>query len=224
MHTNPRRHLGPFSRITTFIGIAVLAACSDQTASKLLAPDQALDSRNSSGLDDGAVFVSTNAVSGNAVKAFRRSADGSLTPLGDFATGGTGVGGVGDPLTSQAAEALSPDHNFLFVVNAGSNDVSVFRIKNDGLKLVDRESSGGVFPVSVAATENALYVLNANSSAVGIFNYNESGNLRARGTASLSPNTSGPTEVRVQEVGSGRVDPFDAQAQCVEPGQQLAQG
>jgi 6-phosphogluconolactonase (cycloisomerase 2 family) len=111
------------------------------------------------------------------------------------------VGGVGDPLTSQGTAALSPDHRLLFVVNAGSNDVSVFQIKKDGLKLVDRESSAGVFPVSVAASENAVYVLNAGNSEVGIFGYNESGNLSSRGTAALSPNTSGPTEVRVSPNG-----------------------
>jgi 6-phosphogluconolactonase (cycloisomerase 2 family) len=92
-----------------------------------------------------------------------------------------GVGGTGDPLTSQAAAALSPDHKLLFVVNAGSNDVSVFRIKNDGLKLVDRESSGGVFPNSIAVTEDAVYVLNATSSKVGVFSYNESGNCMLAG-------------------------------------------
>ena len=204
MHTDPRQYLGSFSRLATFIGIAVLAACSDNTASKLLAPDQTLDSRgigDGRGVGAGAVFVSTNAVSGNEVKAFRRAPDGALTPVGAFATGGTGVGGVGDPLTSQGAEALSPDHRLLFVVNAGSNDVSVFRVSEAGLKLVDRESSGGTFPVSIAATENALYVLNAGSSAVGVFSYDESGNLSARGTASLSANAAGGTEVRVSPNG-----------------------
>ena len=203
MHIEPRRYLGSFSRLATFIGIAVLAACSDNTTSKLLAPDQALDSRGgvAGTLDEGAVFVSTNAASGNEVRAFSRSADGALTALGSFATGGTGVGGVGDPLTSQAAEALSPDDRFLFVVNAGSNDVSVFRIKKDGLKLVDREPSGGVFPNSVAVTDDAVYVLNANSNNVGIFSYDESGNLSAHGTASLSANAAGGTEVRVSPNG-----------------------
>jgi 6-phosphogluconolactonase len=120
-------------------------------------------------------------------------------------------------LTSQAAAALSPDHKLLFVVNAGSNDVSVFRVKKDGLKLVDRVPSGGVFPNSIAVTEGAAYVLNATSNAVGIFSYNESGNLRARGTAALSANTSGPSEVRVSpngrwldvtERGSNTIDAF----------------
>lgn len=201
MSTNAHLHLGYLSRLATLVGMAALAACSDQARTSPLAPDQALASRGASGSDQGAVFVTTNGANGNEVKAFSRAADGSLSPLGTFATGGTGVGGVGDPLTSQGAAALSPDHKLLFVVNAGSNDVSVFRIRNDGLKLVDRESSAGVFPVSVAASDDALYVLNAGSNEVGIFSYNESGNLRPRGTAALSPNAAGGTEVRVSPNG-----------------------
>jgi 6-phosphogluconolactonase len=207
-------------RITALIGIAALAACSDQNATGLTAPDQALASRDNGehASAEGAVYVTTNGISGNEVKAFRRAGDGSLTPIGTFSTGGTGVGGVGDPLTSQAAEALSPDHELLFVVNAGSNDVSVFRVKHDGdLKLVDRKPSGGAFPNSIAIGDDAVYVLNANSSTVGIFSYNESGKLHARGTASLSPNVVGPTEVRVSpngrwldvtERGSNTIDAF----------------
>jgi 6-phosphogluconolactonase (cycloisomerase 2 family) len=147
------------------------------------------------------VFVTTNGAGGNEVKAFSRAADGSLTLVGTFATGGTGVGGVGDPLTSQGAAALTQDHKLLFVVNAGSNDVSVFRVKGHGLDLVDHEPSGGAFPSSVAIGDDAVYVLNANSSNVGIFNYNGSGKLRARGTAPLSANVAGPTEVRVSPNG-----------------------
>jgi 6-phosphogluconolactonase (cycloisomerase 2 family) len=97
--------------------------------------------------------------------------------------------------------AVSPDHNFLFVANAGSNDVSVFRIRNDGLKLVDRESSAGTFPVSVAVTGDALYVLNAGSNGVGIFSYNASGNLTSRGTATLNANALGGTELSVSPNG-----------------------
>lgn len=201
MSINARLHPGYLTRLATLVGMAALAACSDQTRTNPLAPDQALASRSVGGSGEGAVFVTTNGANGNEVKAFSRAADGSLSPLGSFATGGTGVGGVGDPLTSQGTAALSPDHKLLFVVNAGSNDVSVFQIKKDGLKLVDRESSAGVFPVSVAASENAVYVLNAGSSEVGIFGYNDSGNLSSRGKAALSPNTSGPTEVRVSPNG-----------------------
>jgi len=199
-----RFQLKAFNRLAMFAGAALLAACADQPASNPVAPDQALANRGAgeSGNGEGAVFVTTNGIAANEVKAFRRAADGSLTAFGTFATGGTGVGGTGDPLTSQGAAALSPDNKFLFVVNAGSNDVSVFRIRNDDLKLVDREPSNGSFPVSIATSDHVIYVLNAHSNSVGIFSYNESGNLSARGTAALSANAAGGgTEVRISPNG-----------------------
>jgi len=71
----------------------------------------------------------TNQVAGNAVAVFARSDDGTLTPAGNFATGGTGTGaGLG----SQGAVTLSDDGRLLFAVTAGSNDVSVFRVRSAG--------------------------------------------------------------------------------------------
>ena len=201
MSINARSHLIFLTRLATLAGIAALAACSDQTRSNPLAPDHTLDAKALESPNEGAVFVTTNGAIANEVKAFRRAPDGSLSPLGTFATGGTGIGGVGDPLTSQGVATVSPDHNFLFVANAGSNDVSVFRIQKDGLKLVDRESSAGTFPVSVAVTGDALYVLNAGSNGVGIFSYNASGNLTSRGTATLSASAHGGTELSVSPNG-----------------------
>jgi 6-phosphogluconolactonase (cycloisomerase 2 family) len=203
-NTTTRFQLKALTRLTMLAGAALLAACADQSTSGPVAPDLAAVNRGASERDngEGAVFVTTNGIAGNEVKAFRRAADGSLAAIGTFATGGNGVGGTGDPLTSQGAAALSPDHKFLFVVNAGSNDVSVFRVRNDGLKLVDRESSNGSFPVSIATSDDIIYVLNAHSNNVGIFSYNESGNLRPRGTAALSANAAGGgTEARISPNG-----------------------
>ncbi len=108
--------------------------------------------------DAGAVYTQSNAASGNMVYVYSRAADGMLMPAGMVATGGKGTGaGLG----SQGAVTLSEDNRLLFVVNAGSNDVSVFRVRPDGLTLVDRQSSGGMMPVSVASRGSLLYVLNA---------------------------------------------------------------
>jgi len=198
MFISQLRNIG---RLATLAGMAALAACADNKGTDLLAPSGAALSVSKSANDVGAVFVSTNDVNGNAVAAFSRAADGSLTALGTFPTGGAGVGGTTDPLASQFALVLSPDHNFLFVANAGSNDVSVFRIKQDGLKLVDRASSLGTRPVSVAASNAMIYVLNTSSNNVGVFHYEASGNLSASGTASLSAGASGGAEVRVSPDG-----------------------
>lgn len=113
----------------------------------------------------GAVYVLTNQVS-NAVAAFDRAPDGTLTAAGTFSTGGAGnpVAQPGDPATdplaSQGALILSDDKQFLFAVNAGSNEISVLSIGKDALTLVDKVSSGGVRPISLTVHENLLYVLN----------------------------------------------------------------
>src|SRR5262245_53439962 len=107
------------------------------------------------------VYVATNAVSGNSVLVSTRSADGHLTPAGSFATGGSGTGtGLGN----QGGLILTADNDWLFVVNASSNDVSVFEVRSNGLRLTDRVASGGTMPVSVAFDRDVLYVLNAGGS------------------------------------------------------------
>ncbi len=121
----------------------------------------------------GAVYIADNAPAANQVWVYTRAADGSLTLSGKFATGGKGSGvGVSvppDPLGSQNSLLLSPNGQWLFVVNAGSNQVSVFRVLAQGLKLSDVVSSGGDYPVSLAFDHGLLYVLNAagDGSIVG---------------------------------------------------------
>jgi len=117
-------------------------------------------------LHAGAVYVLTNQVE-NAVAVFHRGAQGTLTPAGEFLTGGAGDPGdppINDPLGSQGALILSEGNQFLFAVNAGSNEISVLKIEKDGLSIVDVVDSGGVRPISLAGHENLLYVLNAGET------------------------------------------------------------
>ncbi len=111
----------------------------------------------------GAVYTMTNDASGNAVIMFRRTERGHLVRGATFSTEGLGSG---DGLGNQGALALDAANRWLFVVNPGSDDVSVFRVEPDGLTLVDKEGSGGRRPISVAVDRNLLYVLNAGG-AVG---------------------------------------------------------
>src|SRR5688572_24640586 len=119
----------------------------------------------------GAVFFITNVENGhNEVVMLRRTASGSLEYVGAHATGGSGAGlgpdePYADPLGSQGALALYHEAHLLFVVNAGSSEISSFRIQRDGLILVDKVSSGGNFPVSLSLHGNLLYVLNAGGDA-----------------------------------------------------------
>ena len=108
-------------------GALALAACSDvQPTAPIAAPAAPSLSQSAAA---GGVFVSTNGLNGNAVVAFARAAEWLARSTGTFATGGTGIGGVADPLASQFALALSSNAKFLVVVNAGSNDVSSFAVE-----------------------------------------------------------------------------------------------
>jgi DNA-binding beta-propeller fold protein YncE len=107
----------------------------------------------------------------NAVLAFHRAADGSLTPLGTFHTGGTGQANpaqVIGPDDSDQEVVATPDGRFLFAVNQGSNSVTSFRIDRDGrLDRVGTVASGGVQPDSIGIAGDRLYVANRGDSAVG---------------------------------------------------------
>ena len=121
--------------------------------------------------DTGAVLAMTNSPSGNEILMYRRAQDGTLTFLDRFATGGTGtsilreLANMPDSLGSQDSLTLSEDNRWLFAANSSSHDVSVFRVTEDGLILVQRISSGGLFPVSITVRRNLVYVLNAGGEA-----------------------------------------------------------
>ena len=125
-----------------------------------------------------AVFAMTNSVGGNQIIAYSRAANGSLIEGNHFVTGGRGSGGTTDPLGSQGSLTLSQDHSLLFAVNAGSGDLSVFRVNGANLQLVQVVPSGGSAPVAVAQHGNLVYVINfaGNSNVVG-FNLDGNGNL-----------------------------------------------
>src|SRR5258708_18986772 len=113
----------------------------------------------------GAVFVMTNAVDQNEVISFRRAPDGSLQENRRFATGGRGSGGNNDPLESQGSLTLSQDHTLLFAVNAGSGEISVFRIHGADLSLADKKLYGGSEPNAVAQNGHLFYVLKAGGTS-----------------------------------------------------------
>jgi 6-phosphogluconolactonase len=82
----------------------------------------------------------------------------------------------------------------LFAVNAGSGEISVFRVHGSDLSLADKELSGGSEPNVVAQHGHLVYVLNAggSSSVVG-FRVSEDGRLSPipHSLSFLSTNTSG---------------------------------
>jgi len=88
------------------------------------------------------------------------------------------------------------------VVNAGSNEISVFAVEEDGLTLVDREYAGGDRPISLAYSRNLLYVLNAGGAVGSVdsisgFYVAEDGLLTpiAESTRQLSSEDTGPAQI-----------------------------
>ena len=112
----------------------------------------------------GNVYTMTNDPTANHVVTFDRDANGALTMTGAVPTGGLGSGGGLDPLVSQGSLVLTNNHQWLIAVNAGSNEISVFRVKEDGLERTDKIGSGGHFPTSLAVFHDLVYVLNAPAS------------------------------------------------------------
>jgi 6-phosphogluconolactonase len=194
------------SKISISFAMLTLAACAERA----VAPDgpllpgassASLASRSEEGRRDqpGAVYTSTNSTNGNRVVAFRRAADGSLSPIGTVATGGLGVGGAVDPLESQYAVVLNARHDALFVVNAGSDQLSSFRVKEDGsLAFASIVSSGGARPVSIAVHDQLLYALNTQANTVSGFRVTADARLIAIPNAvrSLAAGASGAAAVR----------------------------
>ena len=106
------------------------------------------------------VYTMTNAASGNEVVVIRHSSNGSSSQK-TFSTGGLGSGtGLG----SQGSVVVSDNGRWLFVVNAGSNEISVFAVGKNGLKLNDVVDSGGIKPISLTAHDSLVYVVNAGGS------------------------------------------------------------
>lgn len=113
----------------------------------------------------GLVYVMSNSATGNTVAVLKRTFYGGLetvqiAPAGGWGTG-VGQSAAPDPLGSQNELLLSRDHQWLFAVDAGSNQISVFRVRGERLHLIDVVSSGGTYPVSLAQRGERLYVLNA---------------------------------------------------------------
>ncbi|HEY6015316.1 MAG TPA: beta-propeller fold lactonase family protein [Gaiellaceae bacterium] len=149
----------------------------------------------------GAVYTLTNSAAGNAVVAYARAADGSLSPEGTFPTGGLGSG---VSLGSQGSLVLSDDGRQLFAVNPGSDSVSLFTVRPDGLELAATAPSGGRYPISLTVRKGVLYVLDAGGGgsisgfAVG------AGSLTPipGSTRPLGAGSAGPAQVQFSPDGS----------------------
>ena len=190
-----RRRSGPVLLSLAAVTAAVVAGPASASASTQASPVA------------GHVYVNDNTAGTNTIGAFDRHADGTLTPEAGspFAVGGAGTGAG---LASQGALQISPDGRFLIAADAGSNQISVLRIKHDGsLGLVRGGviSSGGALPVSIAIHDDLVYVANAGNGGSNYtgFRLRYSGRLKPiAGSAVALPDGSQPGDVLFNRTGS----------------------
>lgn len=115
------------------------------------------------------VYALTNQEAENQIAVFSRRADGKLTFERTVSTGGKGVGEQqdGEGLGSQGAVLLSPDGKFLYAVNGGSKDISVFNAQDNRLAMLQKIGSNGPRPISLTMHGTILYVLNYSRQQPG---------------------------------------------------------
>jgi 6-phosphogluconolactonase len=148
------------------------------------------------------VYTLSNNIDNNEVIAFQRDSVGNMAATGRFATGGKGTGGG---LGNQGALEISQDGNYLFAVNPGSNEVSVFSIKKGGeLTLLDRAFDQGLTPVSVTVDHNRVFVVNAGDDTIFGYQFNRKlGKLEPLPLSHkrLSDSRTGPAQISFDKEG-----------------------
>jgi 6-phosphogluconolactonase (cycloisomerase 2 family) len=163
------------TRSVLAVAAVLITAC--EPSSRLLVPELDANTTIAAG-GPGAVYLASNEASGNSILVFARASDGTLTPGGTVPTGGLGTS---NGLGNQLALAISPDQRRLFVVNAGSDDITAFDLTSGTLQRIGAPvPSGGDQPISLTIRDNLLYVLNAGSGG-GIAGF------RIRPAGSLEP-------------------------------------
>ncbi|MBY0460938.1 MAG: lactonase family protein, partial [Gemmataceae bacterium] len=197
--------LSQWVRGRRFGGLALLACALACAATAGAGAD---DDREWRG-DWNAVFTLTNDPDGNELAVFRLDAKGLMSKPVFVHTCGDGTGGG---LGNQGALALSPDGDFLYAVNPGSNSISVFRLTRNGPQVIQVIDSGGKRPISLAVRSNLLYVLNAGGSAgdadsVAGFEVRRNGRLRplAGSQKPLSAKDVGPAQIAFSPSGDALV-------------------
>jgi 6-phosphogluconolactonase (cycloisomerase 2 family) len=142
----------------------------------------------------GHLYMQTNEIE-NAIIHYERSANGTLTEVERFATGGAGSGlispiyHISRPNHYEGAGSvrLTPDGRFLFTTNGGDNSVSSFAVDKEGrLTLLDvkrtgNAQSGGAKSIGYAPSSRTLFVVHTfGPDHLRLMSVDKEGNLTPR--------------------------------------------
>jgi 6-phosphogluconolactonase (cycloisomerase 2 family) len=158
----------------------------------------------------GHVYVDDNTVGHNTIGGYDRHADGTLSPIpgSPFFAGGAGTG---SSIPSQGAIQVSSDRRYVLAVDAGSSQISVLRIRQDGTLRLVRDGvadSRGSDPVSIAEHDGLVYVANAGSEGSNYtgFALTRGGHLvHVPGSSFALPAAAAPGDVLFNSAGANLV-------------------
>lgn len=188
--------------------LALLAACSGGSVATNppntfanASKSPALTTPSDSQLASVTLYTLSNAAAHNKVVSFV-SGEGGFQRGQSYDTGGLGLPSIAGAV--QGSIAIGDHNRFLFAVDPGSNQITSFRIGEDGLQRVGTFASGGMEPVSLAVHGNLLFALNAASSTIDGFRINSNGSLHMipNSNAPLSGSNVGPAEISFDSTGS----------------------
>ncbi|MEP6681930.1 MAG: beta-propeller fold lactonase family protein [Parafilimonas sp.] len=186
---------------TLAISLIAFNSCKKENIANVSKVSESATSESLASTGEGVVYTMDNAAAGNNVLVFKRATNGGLTNSAIFPTGGTGTGaGLG----SQGA-MVADKKQHLFVCNAASNNITVFKINGWSLMKIDKISSHGTMPISVTVHDDLLYVLNAGDAGnISGFRIYEDGHLEhiSGSNRKLSTDTSGPAQIEFNHAGT----------------------
>ena len=160
----------------------------------------------------GHVYVNDNTAGTNTIGGFDQHADGTLTamPGSPFAAGGAGTGTI---VGSQGSLQATSDGRYLLAADAGSDQISVVRVRPDGTLSPAQGSpvaSGGIEPVSIALHDGLVYVANEGNGTTGSnytgFRLNSGGHLTPiAGSTIPLPATANPGDILFNGTGNNLI-------------------
>jgi hypothetical protein len=143
--------------------------------SRLRAPALAADGPSTT----GAVYTMTNSPAGNAIEAYARVGDGSLTSAGTYPTGGNG-GALGSAHFDRAGYLLVSDA----ALSTGQSGATSYDVARDGIVT----ANGPAVPIDqaascwLAAAGGFAYTANAGSGSIGRYAVAPDGTLTVLGS------------------------------------------
>lgn len=154
---NLRRVLATFALTIFAFGATVFAQEIEQDSM----------SRGGNNRAAGAVFAMTNATEGNEIVVYERFSNGTINRLRSVSTRGLGIGVDTD---TQGPLRLSENNRYLYAVNPGSDNISVFEVDGTRLRFLQIIDAGDQ-PLSLTISGNLLYVLDGSVAEQGIMGF-----------------------------------------------------